>query len=358
MLALFSNKPNPTNKGNYPKWIDTLIEKLPISLVDKFSYIAPLIPYYHMVSNERIIHICHLYSYKNEKQFTNDIEFLCSRYQPISLVDLIDHVRHGKKLKKGSYLLTFDDGYSQMYSVVAPILTTKGIPAVFFLNTDFIDNKALCYKNKASIIIDSIISNENIFHNIREPPPIFQNVPFREVPKRILSIGYKKKKVLDDIAELFGIYFNDYLIKNQPYLSSFQIRRMIEMGFYFGAHSKDHPLYADLSLEDQLNQTIGSLQFIKEEFKLPYSVFAFPHKDYSVTNEFFHTIENYADLTFGTGGIKIDSVATNLQRIDFEITLEPAKSILTRQFIKKRIYLWLQKARIKRGLEQRKKSDE
>ena len=191
MLSLISNKPKQTNRANYPKWIDTIIEKLPISLADKFSYLAPLIPYYHLVSNERIIHVCHLHSYKNEMQLIDDVEFLCSRYQPLSFDDLIDHVRHGKKLKNGSFLFTFDDGYSQMYSVVAPILTKKGIPAVFFLNTDFIDNKGLCYLNKASIIIEFIISNENYFYNIRKNLHPFLNVPFHEVPKRILSIRYK-----------------------------------------------------------------------------------------------------------------------------------------------------------------------
>jgi len=335
--------------NRYAKWIDTLIQTTPICFAEKFSDLIPLIPYYHIVSNERIIHVCHLYPYKNEKQFIDDVEFLCSRYQPISLDSLIDHIKHGKKLKNGSFLLTFDDGYSQMYSVVAPILIKKGIPAVFFLNTDFIDNKRLCYFNKASIIIEFVINNKNHFYNIKKNLSPFLNLPFYEVPNRILSIRYEETNVLDELAGLLGIRFNDYLAKNQPYLNGSQIRRMIEMGFYFGAHSKDHPLYANLSLEDQLNQTIGSLQFIKKEFKLSYSVFAFPNHDYAVTKEFFSAIKIYTDLTFGTAGFKIDSVALNLQRINFEKTLKHAKKILTLQFVKKRIYLWLQKAYIKRG---------
>ena len=340
MLMQNNPKLDLKNQGHVSKWLDLFIKITPIGFAEKLSYLTPLLPCYHIVSNERIIHVCHLYSYKNERQFIDDVEFLCSRYQPISLGDLIDHVRSGKKLKNGSFLLTFDDGYSQMYSVVAPILFKKGIPAVFFPSTDFIDNRNLYYRNKASIIAEFIINNENYFDNIRKDLPPFLNVPFREVPKRVLSIRYEETKGLDEIAELFGIRFDDYLKNTRPYLSSIQIRKMIDMGFYFGAHSKDHPIYAELCLEDQLNQTIGSLQFIKKEFKLPYSVFAVPHNYISVSKDFFRAIEAYVDLTFGNSDIDISSVALNLKRINFEKTLEPARTILTREFIRKRIYPW------------------
>jgi hypothetical protein len=328
--------------------LDVLLKIFPIGAAEKMSVISPLIPYYHMISDERLSHVCHLYPYKNLSQFIGDIEFLVSRYEPISLQDLSDHVKHGRKLKNGSFLLTFDDGFSQNYSTVAPILLKKGIPAVFFLSTDFIDNRALCYKNKASIIIDYLSSHGECLLHAKQELPFFRDTPLQDMPKIILSIKYKNRNILDKLAETWGIDFDEYLIKNQPYLSSEQIRRMIEMGFCFGAHSIDHPLYAELSLEEQLTQTIGSLQFMKKNFDLSYSVFAFPHNDSSVSNKFFCIIEKYADLTFGTSGIKTDSAPMNVQRINFEKTLEPAKKILIRAFIKKRLYKLLGRADITR----------
>lgn len=327
-------------KANF---IDIFIENIPITFVENISKINPIIPYYHLVSDEKEIHICHLHPYKNKSQFISDIDFLCNRYQPIGLGDLIEHVKHNKKLKKRSFLLTFDDGYSQMYSVVAPILFKKGIPAIFFLSTDFIDNKKLSYRNKASIIIEFIINNlENI--SIKQKLIPILKVPIDEMPQVILSIKYKEAKVLDEIAYLFGIRFDDYLINRKPYLSSIQIFKMIEMGFYFGAHSMDHPPYSELSLKEQLDQTIGSLKLIKNSFHLPYSLFAFPYNDLNVNNIFFRTIGNYTDLTFGTGRIKTESLASNLRRINLEKTLKPARKILVRQIIKERMYPWFSRS--------------
>lgn len=328
--------------------INMLSTLMPIAMAEKISCISPLIPYYHLVSDERVIHVCHLYRYKNRIQFSRDVDFLCGRYDPLSIHDLVDFVKHGKKLKKESFLLTFDDGFSQNYSIVAPILFKKGIPALFFLSTDFIDNKALCYRSKASILIDFLLSNECFFHKIKQSMPHILDVSFQDMPERILSIRYNDQMVIERLANLCGINYAEYLQSNQPYLSSWQIRKMIEMGFFFGAHSLDHPLYADLSLEQQLNQTRGSLEFIKREFDLPYSLFAFPHNDTHISKEYFIRIKKYTDLTFGAAGFKIDSVTTNLQRINFEKTLEPAKKILKHELIKKRIYQALKRAEIVR----------
>jgi len=328
--------------------INILSNLMPISLAEMISSLSPLIPYYHLVSDERVIHVCHLYQYKNSAQFSQDVDLLCDRYNPLSIQDLVDTVKHGKELKRESFILTFDDGFSQNYSVVAPILIRKGIPAIFFLNTDFIDNKALSYKNKASILIDFLLSNESFFYKIKQSNLHMLDVPFADMPKSILSIRYNERGVLERLAKSCGIDYGEYLQKNQPYLDRAQIRKMIGMGFYFGAHSMDHPLYAELNLEKQLSQTIGSLELMKREFDLPYSLFAFPHNDTLVGKEFFNKIRNYADLTFGTAGFKIDSIAMNLQRINFEKTLEPAKKILKREHIKKIIYRALRRERIVR----------
>lgn len=312
-----------------------IFHKIFITLAEKISDITPLIPYYHVVSNDRLAHICHIHPYKSERQFMDDVDFLCRRYQPISLGDLIDYAKNGKKLKKGSFIITFDDGYSQIYSVVAPILIKKGIPAIFFLASDFIDNRNLSYRNKASLIVEQLLRDHDDLHGIKHALIEMLKVPCDQLTGRILKIRYEEAKVLDEIAELIGIDFKEHLLKEQPYLTSPQIRNLIEKGFYIGAHSMDHPFFKDLCIQDQFRQTIGSLRFIKNNYGPHYSLFAFPHNDYSISKEFFYKVENITDLTFGTCGIKKDPIATNLQRINFERTLRPASHILARQLMKK-----------------------
>ena len=306
-----------------------------IALAERFSGITPLIPYYHVVSNERLIHICHLHPYKDERQFTDDVDFLGKRYQPLSPRDLIDFARSGKKIKKGSFIITFDDGYSQIFSVVAPILYKKGIPAIFFLASDFIDNRNLGYRNKASIIAEHLRRNPGLRTGHESALREMLKTSRDQITERILAIPYGAATMLDEIAGVLGIDFQEYLRRVQPYLTSPQIRSLMDRGFHFGAHSLDHPLFEALPLQDQLKQTIVSLQFLKNAYGLPYSFFAFPHSDDSIHRDYFREIERIVDLSFGTSGIKKDTIATNLQRINFERSLRPASQILARQLIKK-----------------------
>ena len=315
-----------------------IVHNLLVSLAETVSGITPLIPYYHTVSDERLAHIRHLHPYKNERQFSADVDYLGRRYQPVSLNDLLDCVKRGRELRKGSFILTFDDGYSQAHSVIAPLLYRKGIPAIFFLTADFIDNRGLSQRNKASIIVDRLLRDGG--DRIAPSAAVLTRLDATpgELPKRILALRNREADVLDEIALSLGVDFEEYLSQEQPYLTSHEIRKLLGMGFFIGAHSFEHPLYQDLPIDEQVRETTGSVQYIREKFGLEYSLFAFPHSDLFIRREFFRRIEGAVDLTFGTSGIHKDPIATNLQRINFERALRGAADLVARQLFKK--ILW------------------
>lgn len=303
-------------------------EKIPFNLVKISFNRNPLIPYYHVVCDEKLPHICNLYNYKNTKQFIDDVDFIARTFEPVSLTDLIDIFRQGREPKKNIFLLTFDDGYKEMYFIVAPILKRKGMPAVFFINTDFIDNKELSYKNKVSLIINFLAKDKKLLKKIVSSFPIFSDMTQREVFGKLLTVEYNKRFFLDQLAEAAEIDFNDFLKTYQPYLNRSQIKSMIDNGFSFGAHSKDHPNYSELSLEEQVSQTLDSLRIIKEEFNLSYSVFAFPFGVEGNEKQLFLRISKEVDLTFSTDKFNGNKISWNLNRINFEKSLLPAKTIL------------------------------
>ena len=92
----------------------------------------------------------------------------------------------------------------------------------------------------------------------------------------------------------------------------------------------DHPLFEQISEVDQLEQIEKSFRFVQENFGLPFPIFSFPFTDYGVRKSFFETVHkrNIAEITFGCAGPKDDVVATNFQRIPFEVENKTAKQIL------------------------------
>jgi peptidoglycan/xylan/chitin deacetylase (PgdA/CDA1 family) len=286
--------------------LETLIKKTDHNVI---------LPFYHSVSDSTPLHIKNLYTSRSVQQFKDDLDFLLDNYEPITLQQLIALSHTEKETTENYFHLSFDDGLSEFYTIVAPILKERNISATVFLNSDFIDNKNLFYRFKASLLYEKLKDTS------------------------LLSLSYQQQKQLDELAEKHEVDFNAYLLEQKPYLTSNQIKELIEQDFTFGAHSIDHPLYKELSFDEQMAQTKESLNFIQKQFNLPYRVFSFPFTDDGVGVEFFDAIKDKVDLSFGCAGIKDDSVSNHLQRIPMEQD-KSAKDIIKEEYL---YYLMKQK---------------
>ena len=265
-----------------------------------------LLPFYHAVTNETPLHIKHLYPPRTIDQFKQDLDFLLEHYEPIDLTELQTIVTEGSE-KKNCFHLSFDDGLSEFYKEVAPILKAKGVPATVFLNGSFIDNKELFYRFKASILYE------------------------KTGDELLMDIDWNHKDELDDIAVLNNIDFNEYLLKHSPYLTTSQIKELAKDGFTFGAHSMDHPMYSELSLDQQVDQTRNSLNRVYNIVDQKIKVFSFPFTDFGVKKDFFQAIQEDVGLTFGCAGIKDESIPNHLQRVPME-TVENGEDIIRNEY--------------------------
>jgi len=342
-LEAIKNRPSvavSTNEGNPSSGrIDTIvtpekkelvanINKLPFSDLKNLSRANPIIPFYHVVSNEGIPHIKHLYTYRNVKQFRDDLDFFIENYSPISLSDLLDSLDHKRSLPEKSFLLTFDDGLREVYDVIVPILKEKRLPATFFLNNAFLDNKTLFYRHKVSILSDVFQKTDGTGHEERIRDVFIRNrIGYSDFKTSILSINETQKHMADEIASILGVDFDNYLEKRRPYLTTDQVEALIKDGFAIGAHSMDHPNYSQLSFEKQLSQTRDSTQRIKERFSLDYGAFAFPYNDIGISKKYFEEVfaKAYVDISFGTSGMIKDTYPKNLQRFCMDSTLLSAQ---------------------------------
>src|SRR3989338_8996815 len=311
---------------------------LQFSILDKLMRINPIVPYYHIVSDEEVLHVKYIYDYKNITQFKDDIDFLLKHYSPISLFDLLGFLKTGRSLPEKAFLLTFDDGFREMYDIVAPILLQKGISATFFINSDFIDNKTLCYQHKVSILAEHIQKTISVRGKKEIQAMLLKNgIECNDIKSGILSIKYHQKDLPDKIAQLMNVDFDGYLRRVKPYLTSNHIEILIKQGFSIGAHSIDHPLYSLLTLKEQVNQTIESMKFIRRKFCLNYGAFDFPHSDSGVTRQYFTQISDggLVDISFGTGGMIKDTIPNHIQRFSLEKPVRPAKKIVAYQYARK-----------------------
>lgn len=339
-------------KKNVFKYLNTFSGCIPVSLLISATQKRLVCPTYHVTSSNEVSHVKHLYQMRNLDAFKKDMDFFLKYYKPITLFELKNIIENNGVVRENSFFLSFDDGLAELFHVVAPVLKEKGIPATIFLNSDFIDNKSLFYRYKASLLIEHVTNQkeklENRVNEILKEEALF-NQNFK---KSLLSINYQNKFILDIIAQEINYSFEDFLKNQKPYLTTEQIKTLLENGFTIGAHSKDHPEYRFIPFEEQVSQTVESLSFIKQKFQINYNTFAFPFTDFGVSKRFFDEVyatpNKILDLSFSSAGLKKDIVPNHVQRIPMEGTLVSARKVVASEYLYYLLKLPLGKNKIKR----------
>jgi peptidoglycan/xylan/chitin deacetylase (PgdA/CDA1 family) len=280
-----------------------------------------LFPYAHIVSDAAPLHVRHLYAVPSIAKFESAIDFLCRRCQPLHLSDLERTLGlRGNNGSVRSFVLSFDDGMREVYDVIAPILRRKGIPAIFFLNAATIDNRQLMWRHKISLLIE---------RSRQQPgriPPQMKVRPGESVGAKLKALRSGEGGMLDDVAQFFEVDFDEYLRSAKPYLTTAQVLELARAGFEFGAHSATHPYFNRMTVEDQKDQVLTSVRFIRA-LGLPCRHFAFPFHDNGVPASVFGYMRSLnLVLSFGTSEGRVDSIGFSFQR--FALDAENADSNL------------------------------
>jgi peptidoglycan/xylan/chitin deacetylase (PgdA/CDA1 family) len=292
-----------------------------------------IMPFYHLVVEQTPPHIRHLYEAKNLKNFEDDLDYLLKHFKPLHLTELQQHVYGGKHINQPSFLLSFDDGLSSFYNVVAPVLERKGVPATCFLNPSFVDNKEMMYRYKVSLILDQLFERKTTKSTVRS---IQEFLGTTDVKATLLDKKISDTGILDNIAALSGVDIPGYLEKHEPYMTLEQIRTLHQKGFAFGAHSMNHPLFERISQEEQVMQAVESVRWVQQNIGSTIPAFAFPFTDYGVRNETIGMIREKAGgqlLLFGTAGLKKSKEKGYFQRIPMEVPKSSAKDTVAYEYV-------------------------
>lgn len=232
-IAISPEKMKNSTKKPSRVWSNLLIRRLPMAVG------------YHCVSETRQPHIAHVLDCKTPAQFESDLEWMTASGPVLEYDEVAAVRRSGKRFPGGSFHLSFDDGFSESATVIAPILLRHRVPATFFLTTDFLDNRRLFHRNLISLCIE----------RLRTASPT-EEAELRGQVGRALDRGFDSPGVLvrwlrhlyhdrvdhiEATASVLGIDSAVFLEDRRPYLSNDQVRQLAADGFTIGAHSLSHP---------------------------------------------------------------------------------------------------------------------
>jgi hypothetical protein len=173
--------------------------------VDRWLEPPCLLPYYHMVSDDRVPHVSPLYRFRTVKEFKADLDCLLRGRKAISASDFIDSIQATGLPPRRSCLLSFDDGFREMHDIVAPILKEKGAAAIFFLTSSTVDNPTLCLHQKISLLLDS--SEKGHRFPLSEVNQVLVKHGMADLSRAsdLAKIPWRQRAAVDELGEICGV---------------------------------------------------------------------------------------------------------------------------------------------------------
>ena len=223
---------------------------------------------------------------RNIKEFENQVRYVCKHYNIISIDELLSAINHNEQLPPNPALLTFDDGYVDHYTNVLPLLIKYNISGCFYPSGRAIDDKIVLDVNKIHFILASVKdlrllkselfrlmdeyrneynleSNENYYNALHKPNAYdCGNIIFI---KRLLQ----RELPVDLRVKIVGSLFEKYVTSDERgfsevlYMNKEQLSEMLNYKMHIGSHGYDHNWLDTLSENEQKNEIIKSLAFLK-----------------------------------------------------------------------------------------------
>jgi peptidoglycan/xylan/chitin deacetylase (PgdA/CDA1 family) len=282
-----------------------LLHATPLALWRRLVPKAEVGVCYHVVADGAVPHIRH-YPFLDTAAFESDLDYLARHFTFVDYAQLARRRAAPVPTHDQAVILTFDDGFAECATVVAPLLRRRGVRCVFFVVTDLIDNRVLFRESAASLCVgailrmpfaqvESIAAELGLGARLRPDPGASLSQPtptrafglaeldphldLRLVPllRWLLQLPAHEEPLARALLARLGIDAARYLEEVKPYLTSEQLRQLHADGFTIGAHSVSHPRLQELApaeAEREIVESCRSVRAITGQSSVP---FAFPY---------------------------------------------------------------------------------
>jgi len=191
------------------------------------------------------------------KEFERIIKFLFKHYKFISLDELEFNLKKNIA-QKGNCVLTFDDGYQNIFSVVEPILSEYSIPFSVFVNTGYINSDMRLPSYYAKVALLNTEKKQFYLTNFSEKFDIkgedSRHYYLDRILEKMKSLRFNELNlVLRDLKNLIPeerwAELNN-LFKSEQLLTWDEIIQLSKKGAIIGSHGHEHCILHQFKNED------------------------------------------------------------------------------------------------------------
>lgn len=227
---------------------------------------APLILCFHRICTPRTLLDRRLDAIE-PMQFERLLRYLRSLgYDFISLDEMADRIECGSAGR--SAVVTFDDGFSDLYEQAFPILRTMEIPFSLFLISGTVNASRLLWLHRLYMLLERL-SEADRRRVVSEFPAFQAEIPMgNQIKSFFLNRDQAEiNRLLEQMTVLAGWNSDEEKeLAEALYMTREQLFEMQEAGCTIEAHGCEHRPLRPLDREETSIEIIESIRFIETEF--------------------------------------------------------------------------------------------
>jgi len=222
-----------------------------------------------------------------EKDFEAQIKFMLRHFKPVKPSEVFLK----ENMPRNRFAVTFDDGLEDNYTVAAPILKRLGVPAAFYVVSEYVGTDKIFWWERLAFILRttqkwglSLQCLTSGLDKLGELPREFKlhNLQQREFAhtqlcgKLLMCRQQEADKFINSIAELLNVRA-PVEGRDFPLMNWEQLRDLSRQGFEIGGHSATHINLAKANAEELKREIVDSIKNIEARIKDRVLTFAYPY---------------------------------------------------------------------------------
>ena len=236
--------------------------------------------------------------------FRQQIEFMKEYFSIVTMEQVIDAVERKINLPENALLLTFDDGYSDNYTFVLPILEEFGVQGSFFISGKTFATHQLLDVNKVHYILASADTYE-LVEDVKKEMDHYRGSEFDYAPteelfhqyavpnrfdiketifvKRMLQTALPERVRNMISSKLFEKYVgvSEECLAYELYMNEDQLRAMKRHGMFIGVHGYDHYWLGNLPVDQMQKDISKGIEVLDEFIDRKHWVMNYPYGSYN-----------------------------------------------------------------------------
>lgn len=212
------------------------------------------------------------------EQFEAQVKYIQRHYPVLLPHQLAEVIARKESLSQMHAMITFDDGYLDNYTVAYPILKRYGVPATFYLVSDFVGTDTVPWWDAISSTVRECKHEALVLTWCDQSPVVLG--PDKDAAIATLVSAFKSDRnrdpgaALKELREESGVTVSG---EGRRFLDWNEAREMVAGGMEIGAHTRTHPIISKLSGNEQMDELRSSKASIEGQLGVAVESFAYPN---------------------------------------------------------------------------------